>query len=57
MTLSLPRLPGVLPHVECLAFSLQKAALGGLDQDPGGAPQPPPQVRAMWDSGISGEAK
>ena len=40
--LPLPRMPSILPHVERPTLSLQHASLGGLDQDTGGAPQPPP---------------
>ena len=57
MTLPLPCLAGVLPHMEFLALALQPEAMGGYDQDPGGSPQPPPQVQAMQEPSPVGEAK
>ena len=34
-----------------------KEELGAYDKDPGGEPQSPPQVQALWETSSSGEAK
>ena len=57
MPLPLPRLPGVLPHVEWLALALYQPELGGMDQNNEGTPQPPPQVQALQEPSISRETK
>ena len=57
MPLPLTRLPGVLPHTEWLVLILYQPSLGLSDKDPGGTPQPPPQVRATRELSLIGETK
>ena len=55
MPLFLPRLSGFLQHLKWLALALYQPLLGGQYQDPGGTPEPFPQVQSLWDQVIAGK--